>query len=357
MAWQDSLATHIWIFSVGRGNAAFIRTALNQGFILDMNSLDFDPAQFIRKNFLRKLDAYKRNKIAQAVLSHPHADHITECAQLKEGDLYPTLLTCPHDKDFKDSPSYEKLNWSRIKNQEKDKGIVDVYKELYERRQLPLQTISFDASRSVPHLEYGLFYIRPPQCEVLHKSDDNAYGNSTSVMFYLRHGSNSILFPGDMTPEGMAHILAEGKGVEKRYTVFDREWARCHPEAHSQTNGQQSLKSLLQNRGLSILVAPHHGLESCYSHALYDAVKGEKPRLVVISERRRAHENDGKTHANYQCDKGASGLKVNIDGVEETCRSLTTKDGLNILIVFDTSGGPKIFADKDPYKLLAILDK
>ena len=40
MAWQDSLATHLWIFSVGRGNAAFIRTGLNQGFILDMNASD-----------------------------------------------------------------------------------------------------------------------------------------------------------------------------------------------------------------------------------------------------------------------------------------------------------------------------
>ena len=68
---KDSLSTHIWIFSVGRGNAAFIRTGLNQGFILDMNSLDFDPAEFIKKNFVSKLDAYNSKKIAQAVLRIP----------------------------------------------------------------------------------------------------------------------------------------------------------------------------------------------------------------------------------------------------------------------------------------------
>ena len=356
MAWQDSLATHIWIFSVGRGNAAFIRTALNHGFILDMNSQDFDPAEFIKRNFLKKLDAYKGKRIAQAVLSHPHTDHIAECAQLKEGDLYPTLLTCPHDKDFKDGqPSYEKLNWSRIKNRENDKEIVDVYKELYKARQLPLQTILFESARTVPNLEYGLFYVRPPICEELHRSDDKPYGNSTSIMFYLRQGTNTILFPGDMTPEGMAHVLSEANGVEKRYTKFDRDWAKCNPEAHCETNGQPSLKSLLQGRGLSILVAPHHGLESCYSQALYDAIKGEKPRLVVVSERRRAHDNDGNTHANYQSENGASGLRVHIDGVDETRRSLTTKHGHNILIVFETSGGPKVFADKDPYKLLSYL--
>lgn len=355
MAWNDSLATHIWIFSVGRGNAAFIRTGLNQGFILDMNATDFDPAAFIKRTFLRKLDSYGGNPIAQAILSHPHADHIAQCSELaKEGRLYPTLLTCPHSKNFNDgTPSNEKLNWDRIKNQEKDKPLVETYKGLYEPRSLPLQTIRFDSSRTIPNLEYGIFYNRPPVCETLHEKDDNAYGNSTSIMFYLRHGNNSILFPGDMTPEGMKNILEETKGVEKRYTVFNREWAERNKESHSTTGGQPSLKSLLKNRGLTILVAPHHGLESCYSPELYTAMKGEAPRLVVISERRRAHENDGKTDDRYQKrDVGATGLKVQCEGKEDMCFSLTTKNGHHILINFDSSGGPTIFAEKDPDKLL-----
>lgn len=357
MAWQDSLGTHIWIFSVGRGNAAFIRTGLNQGFILDMNASDFDPAQFIKKKLLKKLDTYDKRKIAQAILSHPHADHIAQCAELASGNqLYPSLLTCPHDKDFKDgTSSNEKLNWERIKNQDKDKEIVETYKSLYKERSLPLQTIRFDSNRTIPNLEYGIYFIRPPVCEKLHEKDDNAYGNSTSIMFYLRHGNNSILFPGDMTPEGMKHVLDEGKGVEKRYTVFNRDWAEENKESHCKTGGQPSLKGLLKNRGLTVLVAPHHGLESCYSPNLYDSFKGGKPRLVVISERRRAHENDGNTHQNYQSEKGASGLKVHCEGSEETCNSLTTKNGQHILIVFDSSGGPKVYAEKDPDKLLAKL--
>src|SRR5260370_5065329 len=310
MSWQESLATHIWIFSVGRGNDAFIRTGLNQGFILDMNASEFDPAQFVKKKFVKKLSAYKERSIAQAVLSHPHSDHIAQCDELVEGeDLHPQLITCPHDKDFSDGKaSNEKLNWDRIKNQDKDKGIVDTYKGLYKGRSLPLQTIKFDSSRTIPNLEYGIFYVRPPVCEKLHETDDNAYGNSTSIMFYLRHGTNSILFPGDMTPEGMQRVLKGGTGVEKRYTKFSREWAQAHPDAHSKTNGQPNLKELLSERGLTILVAPHHGLESCYSEELYKAIKGEKPRLVVISERRLVHENDGKTDQNYQSEKGASGL-------------------------------------------------
>lgn len=232
---------------------------------------------------------------------------------------------------------------------------ASTYKELYKHRQLPLQTIKFDLSRTVPNLEYGIFYVRPPVCEEIHATDDNAYGNSTSIMFYLRHGSNSILFPADMTPEGMQRILADGRSVEKRYTKFNREWAEAHPDADSRTNGQPGLKKLLSERGLTILVAPHHGLESCYSSELYEAIKGGKPRLVVVSERRLVQENDGKTHQNYQSKEGASGLTAEIDGSEESRYSLTTKNKHHILIVFDSSGGPKVFADKDPDKLLSKL--
>ena len=190
---------------------------------------------------------------------------------------------------------------------------------------------------------------------MLHRADDNAYGNSTSIMFYLRHGNNSILFPGDMTCEGMKHVLDEAYGVEKRYTVFSRAWAEGNTEAHCKTNGQPSLKALLGSRGLSILVAPHHSLESCHSPDLYQAIKGGKPQLAVISERRRSHENDGTTDAKYLGTQGALGLKVQVEGSEQTCNSLTTKNGHHVLIVFDGSGAPKVFAEKDPDRLLSRL--
>lgn len=353
LAWQDSFSTHIWIFSVGRGNAAFIRTGLNQGFILDMNAADFDPGKFVRKKLLPKLDAYKGNKIAQAVLSHPHADHIAQCEELEEQKvLHPTLLTCPHDKDFGDGTlSAEKLNWKRIKNFDSDKELVATYKNLYKRRQLPLQTIQFEAKRTIPNLSYGVFYVRPPICEDLHPTDDNAYGNCTSIVFYLRHGNNSILFPGDMTPEGMKHLLDEEEGAEKRYTVFERQWTQDNPNWHKENSRQPALRKLLRDGGLTVLVAPHHGLESCYSEELYDAIKGGKPRLVVISERRLTRENDGSTDQRYQSESGASGLTVQCEGVVENRRSLTTKNGHHILIVFDGSGGPRVFAEKDPDKL------
>lgn len=351
--WSFKNSTQIWIFSVGRGNAAFIRTGLNEGFILDMNATDFDVAGFIEKNFVPKLDAYKEHKIAQAVLSHPHGDHIAQCDRL-QGKLYPTLLTCPHDKNFKDATdSKEKVNWGRIKNRKGDDAAVAAYKKLYEGRWPPLQTIEFSAKKTVPNLEYGIYYVQPPKCETLH-ADDNAYGNATSIMFYLRHGASSILFPGDMTPDGMQHILGEREGTQKRYTVFDRQAAVSHPNWHTRTFDQRSLKILLRERGLSVLVAPHHGLESCYSPDLYAAIRGGKPQLVVISERRKKMDDDssGKIHANYSSEAGASGLDVEVEGERILGkRTQSTINGHHILIVFEGSGAPRVYAEKDPTKL------
>jgi hypothetical protein len=354
MGWETSLSTFAWIFPVGRGNAAFLRSALNHGFILDMGGGELiDPVAFIRKHFLKKLSNYPEKegkKVAQAILSHAHSDHIRQCAHLGSGDFYPTLLTCPNEKT-KD----EKLDWDRIENPEGDDDQTDSYKKLYAERNPPLQTILYESKRTVPNLEYGIYYVAPPMCHKLHEAEsaNNEYGNSTSIMFYLRQGNHSVLFPGDMTPEGMKHVLEERLGMQKRFTRFKSSTVPAEASWHTTTGTQPSLKSQLKTHGLTILVAPHHGLESCYSTHLYDAIRRGKPNLVILSERRKRHENDGSTDARYQGEQGAVGVDVEIEGkTERNRRSLSTKDGHHILIVFSGTGLPKVYADKTPENLL-----
>ena len=230
-----------------------------------------------------------------------------------------------------------------------------MYKGLFATRTLPLQTILFESNRKVPNLDYGIYYIRPPMCENIHENNDQLYSNSTSMMFYFSHGDHSILFPGDMTPEGMKHVLEEKKGTEKRYTIFDRQSVENNPTWHQETSNQPSLKSLLGGRGLSILVASHHGLESGFSDDLYDAMKGKRPRLVVISERRHKKKTDGSIHPRYQKEEGAAGLNVETEGKVEKRRSVSTVNGHHILIVFSGTGIPKVYAHKDAETLLTRL--
>jgi beta-lactamase superfamily II metal-dependent hydrolase len=103
-SWSLSLKSHIWVFNVGRGLCIFIRTGLNQGIMYDFGSSDdFKPSDFLKENIIPHLDKYRKCNIAQIIISHPHADHISNIECLTEPDLqrslfYSSLHTCPHHK-------------------------------------------------------------------------------------------------------------------------------------------------------------------------------------------------------------------------------------------------------------------
>ena len=356
--WTNSLKSHIWIFNVGRGISVFIRTALNQGIMYDVGSSeDFQPADFLKKEIIPYLDKYKECHLGQTLISHPHADHISGIACLNPQDktnpFYASLHTCPHHKT--EGPAKpEAINWDRITNPPGSENNVGLYKELYEKRSPPLQTIRYESNLSVPNLEYGLYYLRPPIIEEkIHPSNDQAYSNGISLVLYYRHGYHSILIPGDITPDALKHMLYGKEGTEKRYTVFDRSQTIKHPNWHNVSSDQPSLQALLVARSLSVLVAPHHGLESGFSEELYKVIKGNKPDLVAISEKRHTSNTDGTVDSRYQTVDGARGLKVNIGESQEQRFSVSTRDSNHILIMFQGTGGqPEIFLEKDPKKLL-----
>jgi hypothetical protein len=340
MPWNTSEDAFIWIFNVGRGSAAFIRTPLNQGIIVDIScSAEFSTSDFILDNLYGKLDNYEGHKIAQVILTHPHHDHISDCGPLSDNPkLYPTLITCPNDKDPKDA-----VDWRRIKNRDGNKSIAK-YKRLYEERRLPLQTIKHTAARTTfQDLEYGLYYVKPSTCAGLH-SDDNQYGNSLSIVTYFRYGAQSALFPGDITPLAMEKVLNQSEGVEKRFTAFSRKAQLEHPTWTEQTGDQPSLKNRLSTYGLSILVASHHGLESCYSPELYAAIKGSKPDLVAISEAYAVGDGQGKIDARYQSKDGSKGLTLKLAGIDVFRNSVTTKSN-HILIRLSGHGQPRVYCE------------
>lgn len=351
--WAYSLKSHIWVFNVGRGISIFIRTALNQGIIYDFGCSDeFKPTDFLKKHLVPHLSKYSQFNIAQAIISHPHSDHMNEISCLNESTFHPALLTCPHHM-ISGTAKPEALNWNRINNPKGTESNVELYKSLYKDRTLPLQTISYDSPLSIPNLEYGLYYVRPPIVDRIFPDNDQEYGNGLSLVFFYRHGYHTLLIPGDINPDTFKHLLDGGVGLEKRYTIFDRRQSTLHPTWHKISDNQPSLKSLLRAHGLSILIAPHHGLKSGYSEDLYKTIKDEMPGLVVISEKRHVSENDGEVEPFYQSSKGALGQKVIIDNEEKFVNSISTRNGHHILIVFQGTGGkPEVYLDKDPEALL-----
>lgn len=343
---NNDFKTYIFIFNVERGLSIFIRTGINLGIIYDCgSSSNFSPTAFIKQHLVKNLDSYQNKKIAQLILSHPHADHISEVSEFIEGKLLaPDLVTCPHDKpEGKD----EVINWNLITNDNTE--LINTYRALYKERRLPLQTIHYNNTRFIPNLEYGLYYIKPPIVENNLHSAAQEYSNAISIVFYLKHGQNSILIPGDITPQAFKYILEQKPGTEKRYSILEankteRNWPK-------QTDTQPSLYSRIKE-GISVLVAPHHGLESAYSPEFYNICKDNKPHLVVISEKRHTGKNDGNIADEYQHDTGSQGTDVVIAGKEEPRYSISTKNNDHILIIFDGNPKFKTYLEKNPEDLL-----
>lgn len=353
--WYDTFYTYIWVFNTGRGLSICVRFPHNIGLIYDLGSSeDFSPAEFIAKHIAPKLTSYNKNSIAQCFLSHPHADHIWEIGQTFDHDdekaaLYPNLLTCPNDKSEE-----EKVDFDRIINDD-NRELIELYRTSYEKRTPPLQALISDGKGHVPNVEYGFYYMRPGSVGDLHSDSDQDYANGLSIVFYMRHGKNSLVIPGDITPTVMKRLLVGGKSIEKRYTYFNNAPSAIPGDFNSRTSTQPTLKKLLGDRGLSVLVAPHHGLESCFSTELFDAINGGKPYINIISEKRHLSESDGTVDQRYQNKDGSIGISVDIEGEKEDRFSVSTRDSHHILIVLTgTVDQPYVFLRNDPEELLNI---
>ena len=360
--WHETLYTYIWVFNTGRGLSVMIRLPNNIGILYDLGCKDdFSPTEFIIDNIVPHLSRYKpqdseggSTAIAQCILSHPHLDHFQEIDAIsikddKKPPLHPSLLTCPNDKD--DQGDEQKVDFSRIKRKDNAEQI-DKYRAIYEKRNLPLQTIQ-STEANVPNVEYGVYFLQPKAVGEEHPKDNQKYGNGLSILLYLRHGNQSILIPGDVTPEVMSRILSSDKAVEKRYTYF---WnVPEKKDLFEATSEQPNLRDLLMDLGLSILIAPHHGLDSCYCEKLFEMISGNKTKLNVISEKRHLGENDGTVDKNYQSKDKAEGLKVDIEGEKKHCHSVSTRNGHHILIIFKgTDVSPHVYLREDPNDLLKI---
>lgn len=332
---NDSL--EVYMFNVGRGLAMLIKTPHNYAMLYDLGSSEeLSPIADIyrRGSFfdnMQKLDGLER-KIAQCIISHPHLDHISDLTDDNADFIKAesSLVSCQNDKDKAAGQlDGHKIDFSRIKNPGGDKK-VDNYKSLYSERNLPLVTFNPDVDGV--DFQVGYYYLTHEQADELFPNNDQEYANSLSIVLYMSYCGLTILVPGDVTPEAFELIL-KGK-CEKRFTDYKRKMNEDKRQKWAQeTSDQPNLKTLLEKKGLTVLVAPHHGLESGYPQCLFDLLGDNKPEIILISERSQT-ENSGSVDKRYQdgtCSKG-----VDFDG--KTRYSLTTRNDGHIKVCFKSDG-------------------
>lgn len=336
--WPKKQYLLAWIFNVGRGNCAFVRTPSKDGFLIDCGG-DEGVVASVRKKLLplcreHKWGKDKRTKVGQIIISHPHVDHFGNIKAVL--DLNPYLWTCPHDKESGLLEADECVNWELIQNPEGNDELIELYRSAYETRCLPLQV--FQPTNQIPYFKYGIFYIRPPECEPmdswLDDDEENGlpeqdYGNNISVMVYFCFNKSSIFFPGDMMASGMKRALEVG--CENRLVGEG-----IAPEFAKRSASAETLRKWI-NGGCSVLVAQHHGLESGYSREFFESLPVMDPRvgLVVISEKAMPRKNEGKVHSNYQSSEKVKGMRViREDGKKALRQSVTTRTDGHCLVGF-----------------------
>jgi hypothetical protein len=353
--WTTSNKTYIWLFNTGRGLSICFRLPNNIGLLYDVGcSDDFSPVEFVESEILPHLDKYNKSyNPGQLLISHLHADHIQEVKKINESEKYnPGLITLPHDKDV-DGQEDEKIDFTRIENDD-NKELLDEYKRLYEKRNPPLQSLEYTKCPTTSRdVVYGIYYMRPPEVDKIHSTDDHLYGNGVSLCLYLRHNRHSIWICGDITPDVHEDVLTGEESVERRFTYFKGNPESTPDTFHTKTSSQPTPEELFDDYSLTLLVAPHHGLESCFCQALFDLIPGGRTQLNVISEKRHLSENDGKVDSRYSDANYSEGIYVNIDRVQDKRRMVSTRNGHHMLFILGRdSTHPKVFLRKDPYDLL-----
>jgi len=246
----------IVIFNVG-GALSTYGEIDNKKFVIDLgSSADFSPVD----DFLIPLTRIKEFAnsgthywIDQLFLSHLDRDHISDYSKFKKS-FFANIMTCPNSNsnlrhEFRVD---EDLLGSELEVR------TDVLDHMKHKRQVddhfnPLYSI-------IPSV--SLYYLTPECC----KNDSElvkSYANNISIVLYLRIGSKSVLFPGDLLKSGMSKLI--------------------------ETNSQ--LRYNLETEGVDYLIAPHHGLQTSFSQKLFDTIKGNKSRLNIISEKVRSRDS------------------------------------------------------------------
>ena len=323
----------IYIFNVGRGLSILCKTPQNHVLIYDLGSTDgFSPINDVykEKSFFSQMTNYEGKKIAQTIISHPHLDHISNLTDnnaifIKNNSA---LITCQNDKS--DNKKGQKIDFNMVNNPDYSTNQIENYKSLYKDRSLPLRTI--DPKVENCNFKMGYFYLPHNKIIELYDSDQE-YSNSLSIVLYIAYKDYSILIPGDITPEAFKLII-DGK-CEKRY--IDCSYSISSTMRMQWTNStcreQPNLITLLQKYGLTFLVTPHHGLESCFPEYLFNKLGEKKPYLNIASEGKHT-DKSGNIDKRYQNSECAKGIKFG----EKTRYSLTTRNDGHIKIIVSSEG-------------------
>jgi len=267
----------IIIWDVQHGNAIYMKTPNGTHICFDIGSGSFGSGQtFSPLAYLK--EKWNVGRLNYLVISHPHADHISDISTLFEREMKPCVLTRP--KGLSEE-------FIREANQNKFSEIIDLYLELDKNYS---SDVLWENNPRNPTNNGGIYIENFSQRKA---GMDNI--NNYSFVSVISFGSQKIIIPGDIETVGWNALLEK----------------------------EDFLKAI---KGTTIFIASHHGRESGFSSDLFKYIK---PDIVIISD--GAYSDTSSTDRYYNHSKGVK-VKSRSSGEEKTRYVLTTRNDYAIYI-------------------------
>lgn len=303
----------IWFLDVGHGDCAYIALPNGARMMIDCGGGDNNwPSKMLKYYEISKTDnpaaipnESKKYGLDSLTITHPHGDHIGDIEAIHD-EIGFFMLRGGYSKII-DQIKLDKIDF-RKRGQSAAKKFVEIVKQYTH----PIDTNKDRIAAAAPECTVSA-------SRFIEYSDDIDL-NELSWFVSFEIGGHKVLFTGDMTSDGINKILASDRASEFRTIV----------------------------NGTTILKVPHHGRENGCSQEMFNLF-GDKPLLCIASDEVLNDRNEGTSNIDWYTER-TSDKKVNIDGVMQNRKVLTTRNDKDIYLKLDDNGnlyvGTNCFKDK-----------
>lgn len=264
------------VWNVKRGNAISLHLPNGKVVMVDCGSSDdVSPVSELKRQGV--------DTIHTLIITHPHSDHMADIEIIRKSGMGPNVLLRPNGIPCED-----------IKNGNTDQEVVNAYLAIDSRYIYPV-ALENDICNPACTAGVGFKVFKPNK----YSASDL---NNRSLVVVLTYGGTTILLPGDCTPAAMKELL----------------------ENHSFVDAI---------KGTNVLIAPHHGHESCYCKELMELIR---PWICIASDGRDVQEVSAISKYGEYC----SGIRFrNRDRQVDRRVCLTTRYDGDIVVDIPCCGG------------------
>jgi len=235
------------VWDVQHGNAIYMNTPNGTTVFFDIGNGSYGGGQtFSPLKYLKHKGGVK--KIDYLVISHPHADHISDIKTMFDEELKPRVLNRPKGLEEE---------FIRTSNQDEFEELMDLYLKLDKTYTLPVPD---EENPAKPDNNGGVIISTHSQKE---KGNDNL--NNYSVVSIAEFENEKIIIPGDIESVGWKALLEK-----------------------------ENFKNAIKNA--TLLVASHHGREAGFCKEIFDYFK---PDAIIISDGRFSDTSASDRYYHY----------------------------------------------------------